>query len=110
MPRMARPDSAVMHAEVRIGDSVIMIGEPMGEFQPMPTSIYIYVNYTDGVYKRALSDGATSVMEPADQFYGDRNAGVKDASGNIWWIATHIEDVSHQEIHKRWEARVKQNR
>jgi len=58
--------------------------------------------------KHALGAGATSVMEPADQFYGDRNAGVKDASGNIWWIATHIEDVSPQEIHKRWEARVKQ--
>lgn len=54
VPRMARPDGTVMHAEVRIGDSVIMLGEPMGEFQPMPSSIYLYVNDTDAAYKSAL--------------------------------------------------------
>lgn len=107
MVRTTRPDGTIMHAEVRIGDSIIMMGEPMGEFQPMPGSIYLYVNDTDAVYKRALQAGATSMMEPADQFYGDRNAGVKGPSGNIWWIATHIEDVSPEELAKRAEAFMK---
>jgi len=62
------------------------------------------VNDTDAVYKRALQAGATSVMEPADQFYGDRNAGVKDFAGNQWWIGTHIEDVSADEVAKRAQA------
>ncbi len=106
--RTTRPDGTIMHAEVRIGDSVVMMGEPVGELKPMPGSICLYVNDTDTVYKRALEAGATSMMEPADQFYGDRNAGVKDLVGNIWWIATHKEDVSPEELAKRAEAFMKQ--
>ena len=102
--RMTQPDGAVMHAEVRIGDSILMMGEPRGDFQAMPASFYLYVPDTDAVYRRAIQAGATSLMEPADQFYGDRNAGVKDASGNLWWIATHIEDVSPDELAKRAAA------
>jgi uncharacterized glyoxalase superfamily protein PhnB len=97
-----------MHAEVTIGDSVIMMGEPMGEFKPMPCMIYVYVEDTDAVYKQALKAGATSVMEPADQFYGDRNAGVKDMAGNLWWIATHVEDVAPEELEKRAQAAMAQ--
>lgn len=82
--RSPGPDDTIMHASVRIGDSVIMMGEPPADHEPMPGSIYLYVNDTDAVYKRALQAGATSMMEPADQFYGDHNAGVKDASGNVW--------------------------
>ena len=108
--RSTRPDGAIMHAQVTIGDSAVMMGEPMGEFQPMPGSIYLYVNDTDAVYKHALRACATSIMEPADQFYGDRNAGVKDPSGNIWWIATHKEDVPPEELAKRAEALMKQQR
>jgi uncharacterized glyoxalase superfamily protein PhnB len=99
--RMSRPDGAIMHAEVTIGDSRIMFGEPMGQFQPMPASIYLYVADTDASYQRALRAGATSLMEPADHFYGDRNAGVRDAAGNVWWIATHIEDVAPEELVRR---------
>jgi PhnB protein len=55
----------------------------------------------DAAYDRALRAGGVSVMEPADQFYGDRNAGVRDACGNTWWLATHIEDVSREEIVRR---------
>lgn len=106
--RSTRPDGAVMHAEVRIGDSRVMMGEPVGEWKAMPCAIYVYVDDTDAVYKRALQAGATSFMEPADQFYGDRNAGVKDAAGNFWWIATHIEDVSPEELQKRAEAAMRQ--
>jgi PhnB protein len=107
-PRTSRPDGTIMHAEVRIGDSRVMLGEPMGEFKAMPASLYLYVNDCDAVYKRAMQAGAASVMEPADQFYGDRNAGVKDPSGNIWWVATHKEDVSPEEMKRRTEAMMKQ--
>ena len=99
--RMQRPDGTVGHAEVQIGDSRVMMGEPMGDRPPMPATIYLYVEDTDAVYRRALSAGASSVMEPADQFYGDRNAGVKDPSDNLWWIATHIEDISPEELARR---------
>ena len=103
-PPMARPDGTIMHAEVRIGDSRVMMGEPMGDFTPMPASLYLYVDDTDAVYKRALQAGATSVIEPADQFYGDRNAGVMDPTGNHWWIATHKEDVPPAELARRAAA------
>jgi len=106
--RMTQPDGTIGHAEVRIGDSVVMMGEARDEWKPMPSGIYLYVNDTDAVYKRALQAGATSIMEPADQFYGDRSAGVKDSSGNHWWIATHKEDVSPEELKKRAQAAMKQ--
>lgn len=103
-PPMTRPDGAIMHAEVRVGDSVIMMGEPMGECPPMPGSLYVYANDADAVYQRALQAGATSLMEPADQFWGDRTAGVQDPVGNRWWIATHKEDVSPEELAQRAAA------
>lgn len=106
--RMTRPDGSVMHAEVRIGDSIVMMGEPTAEFPPMPAAIYLYVNDADDVYRRALQAGATSTSEPADMFYGDRQGGVKDPSGNQWWIATHKEDVSPEELRRRAEAALKQ--
>lgn len=106
--RMPRPDGAIMHAEVKIGDSIVMMGEPMGGHQPMAASLYLYVEDADAVYKRALQAGATSLMEPADQFYGDRSAGVRDPVGNHWWIATHKEDVPPDELARRAEAFMKQ--
>jgi PhnB protein len=108
--RIPRPDGAIMHAEVRIGDSAVMMGEAMGEFQPMPGSIHLYVNDADATYQRALQAGATSIMEPADQFYGDRSAGVVDPVGNRWWIATHQEDVPPEELARRAEAFMQQQR
>jgi PhnB protein len=106
--RIASPDGTIMHAEVRIGDSVIMMGDVMGEFNPMPGMVHLYVNDADATYQRALHAGATSMREPENQFYGDRSAGVKDAFGNVWWIATHIEDVSPEELKRRVEALMKQ--
>ena len=102
--RHMRPDGAIMHAEVRIGDSIVMMGEASDEFKAMPTSIHLYVEDVDAAYKRALQAGGTSLREPADQFYGDRSAGVVDACGNQWWLATHVEDVSRQEMQRRQEA------
>ena len=86
--RMAMPDGTVGHAEVRIGDSMIMVGDA-GECKPM---LHLYVDDIDAAYKRALQAGATTVREPADQTHGDRNAQVKDQFGNIWFISTHIRD------------------
>ncbi len=104
------PDGAIMHAEVKIGDSMVMIGEAMGEWKAMPASIALYTDNADALYKRALEAGATPIREPADQFYGDRSGGVKDPAGNHWWIATHIEDVSPDELKKRAEEWLKQSR
>lgn len=106
--RMARPDGTVMHGEVKIGDSLVMMGEPMDESRPMPAMLYVYVEDADTAYRRALEAGATSVEEPADRFWGDRSAGVKDPLGNHWWVATHIEDVPPEEIAQRAEAAMRQ--
>lgn len=102
--RFTQPDGTIMHAEARIGDSVVMMGEPGGEFKAMPSSIHLYVNDTDATYERAMEAGATSLREPRNEFYGDRSAGVKDPFGNHWWIATHIEDVSREEMLRRASA------
>jgi PhnB protein len=99
--RTARPDGTVMHADLQIGDSRLMVSEATEQWKAAPTGLYLYVPDTDATYRRALEAGATSLMEPADQFYGDRNAGVKDACGNSWWIATHVEDVAPEEMERR---------
>ncbi len=106
---MDTPDGKVSHAEVTIGDSVVMIAEAGGEWKPFSSWIHLYVPDTDTLYKRALRAGGTSVREPADQIYGDRSAGVKDPVGNTWWISTHIEDVSPEEMRRRQEAQRKKN-
>ena len=102
--RMARPDGGVMHAEVKIGDSKVMMGEPMGDWKAKPCTLHLYVEDVDAVYQRAIQAGGTSVGEPKDQFYGDRTGGVIDPCGNYWGIGTHIEDVSHEEMAKRFAA------
>ena len=91
--RAQSPDGVILHATVRLGDSVIEMGEAHGEVQPMPTTFFMYVEDVDSLYQRAVSAGATSQMQPADQPYGDRVAGVTDPFDNVWYIATHIRDV-----------------
>ena len=105
--KMTLPDGTVNHGEVNIGISVIMMGKATENHQPQNAMLYIYVEDTDAAYKRAIEKGAVSVMEPADQFYGDRNAGVKDKDGINWWMATHVEDVSKEEIQRRNKERAK---
>jgi PhnB protein len=92
--KYASPDGVVQHAVIRVGDSVIEMGEAHDKYEPMPAMFYLYVPNMDDVYKQALAAGATSFQEPTDQPYGDRNAGVKDAFGNKWYIATHVKDVA----------------
>lgn len=103
--RMDNPNGSVSHAELELGDSVIMMGEASAEWKALSSSIHLYVEDTDDLYARALKAGATSVKEPADQFYGDRRAGVKDTSGNYSWLATLVEDVSPEEMERRAKAR-----
>jgi PhnB protein len=101
--RMDHPNGHVAHAELRIGDSMIMLGQSL-DGRTMQAMLHLYVPDTDAAYKSAIAAGAESVREPADQFYGDRSAGVRDPEGNEWWIATHIEDVSPEEMERRMKA------
>jgi uncharacterized glyoxalase superfamily protein PhnB len=94
-------EGTVVHGELKIGNSILMIAEGSEKFPAVPANHYLYVPDTDSLYNKALEAGAESLMAPANQFYGDRNAGVKDFAGNQWWIATHVEDVSPEELEKR---------
>jgi PhnB protein len=102
--RSTFPGGTVMHAHVHIGESSVMMGQAPPNHPLMPAVLYVYVTDVDAVYRRALAAGATSIAEPANQFYGDRVGAVKDPSGNQWWIATHVEDVSDEEIVRRATA------
>jgi PhnB protein len=95
------PGGRVMHAEVKIGDTIVMMGEPMGQWPARPCNLYMYVEDVDSVYRRAVEAGGKSVREPNNEFYGDRGASVEDPSGNNWFIATHVEDVSEEEMRRR---------
>lgn len=101
MHRHDRPDGSVANAELRIGTSMVMASDARDPWKPMPMSTYLYVEDADAVYRAAVAAGATSVYEPADMFYGDRNGGVRDAWGNLWWIGTRIEEVSDEELARR---------
>jgi PhnB protein len=91
--KYASPDGVIQHATVRIGDSIVEMGEAHGPYQPMETAFYLYVPDVDAMYHRAVGAGGTSIVEPADQPYGDRIAVVKDSFGNQWVLATHIRDL-----------------
>ena len=99
--RVPNQDGRTGHAEVLIGDSHVMMGRAQDEFPALPCMLYLYVPDTDATYAQALKAGATSMQEPADMFYGDRNAFVQDPAGNTWCIATHQEDLTPEELAKR---------
>jgi uncharacterized glyoxalase superfamily protein PhnB len=102
--RMLQPDGSIGHTEMRIGDSMVMLGEARDQWKAMPTTLYLYLENVDAVYARALAAGATPVSEPKNQFYGDRSGAVQDMCGNFWWMATHVEDVSEEEMKRRMDA------
>jgi PhnB protein len=91
--KYASPDGVVHHAVIRVGDSVIEMGEAHGQYQPMPAMFYLYVPNVDDAYRQAVAAGGISFQEPKDQPYGNREAAVKDHFGNKWYIATHVKDV-----------------
>jgi PhnB protein len=99
----------VRHAEVKVGSSMVMLGSSHDQYKARPGNFYLYVEDCDAAYKKAVAAGGKSTNEPATQFYGDRHGGVQDSQGNNWWIATHVEDVSSEELDRRakeWEAKM----
>ncbi len=102
--RANRPDGTISHARVEIGDSFIEMTDADGKLKPMPCAIHFYVQDADAVYQRAMRAGASSLREPADRFYGDREGDVEDPCGNRWYISTHLQDVPLDELKQREEA------
>lgn len=100
------PDGRVRHAEMKIGDSVVMLSEGSETTRPSPVMLHVYVEDVDAAYERAKTAGAISIMPPTDMYYGDRNCGV-EAFGISFWIATHIEELSQEELQRR-SSEVKQ--
>ena len=107
--RMDGPDGKIGHAEIRIGDSVIMLADEnlqMGARSPqavggVASSLYVYLENVDGVVQKAVDAGAKLIRPVKDQFYGDRSGSFEDPFGHVWGVATHVEDVSPEEIAKR---------
>lgn len=95
------PDGSVMNAELRIGDSMVMLGEApkdKTDLKKMTSMLYMYVTDSDSVFERAIKAGGKAIREPADQIYGDRVGAIEDPCGNQWWIATRKENVSDEEL------------
>jgi PhnB protein len=115
--RLADPQGKVMHAEIRIGDSQIMLADEfpdMGYRSPTdlggsPVSVLLYVEDVDQLFVSATNAGATSTMPVQDQFDGDRRGTLTDPFGHIWLVATRKEDVSPDELQKRFKAMLEQN-
>jgi PhnB protein len=107
--RMDTPDGRIGHAELEIGDSLVMLADPFPQSTTIPPSqlggtsagVFLYVEDVDAVVKQAVDAGATITMEVADQFWGDRFGSVKDPFGHSWSIATHVEDVPPEEMAER---------
>jgi PhnB protein len=110
--RMEAPDGKVGHAELEIGDSLVMLSDALPQFAARPpkelggtsASILMYVEDVDAVVKQAVDAGAKIEMEVADQFWGDRFGTVQDPFGHLWSIATHVEDVPPEEMAERAKA------
>ena len=102
--RSAKPDGTLGHCQVRIGDSLVELADGNEQWKTMRSALHLYVPDTDAVYRRAIEAGATALFEPADMFYGDRSGGVVDPCGNHWYIATHQEELSEEEIERRAAA------
>jgi PhnB protein len=102
--RMPGPDGKIMHAEIMIGDSVVMVSDVVQNFPATKASLHIYVPDCDALFDQALAAGAETKMPLQDMFWGDRFGTVSDPYGNTWSLATHKEDVSPEEMEKRMAA------
>ncbi len=98
------PGGRVMHAQARLGDSMLEFGEANAQWPAMRLSLHVYVPDTDAAFRRAVAAGAKSIRDPRTEFYGERSAGIEDPAGNIWWLATRVENVSEEEIARRAAA------
>lgn len=104
----AMPDGTIINAQIKVGDSMILIADAPKDLKGrklMPAMLYMYVADADAVYHRAIQAGGKSIREPENQFYGDRVGGVEDMAGNQWWIASHREEMSEEELIKRASQR-----
>jgi PhnB protein len=107
--RMDAPGGKIGHAELQIGDSLVMVSDPFPQASTQPpkelggtsASVFMYVEDVDAVVQKAVDSGATIAMEVADQFWGDRFGSIKDPFGHVWSIATHVEDVPPEEMAER---------
>ena len=90
MLRVPTAEGAVMHAEIRVGDSLVEMADGNPTYPAAAMALHLYVPDADAVYRKALESGATSLREPVGQAYGDRESGIVDPNGNCWWIATHL--------------------
>lgn len=98
----------VLHAEIKVGDSYVMMGKASADSaKAYQSTLYLYVNDIDEWYRKALSAGASAIQAPCNQYYGDRNAVIKDPCGNYWWIASRVETVAPEELARRAEAYMK---
>jgi PhnB protein len=110
--RFPAPDGSVIHAEIRIGDSTIMLGDEMPEqggrspksYGGTPVSFFVYKENVDAAWKRAVDAGAKEIMPLDNQFWGDRTGCLEDPFGHRWWLAQHVEDLTQEELQKRGEA------
>jgi PhnB protein len=109
---MNAPDGRIMHAEIKIGDSVVMLADEHPEMRALspqtvggtPVSLLVYVPDVDAVFAKAVEFGATVERALATQFYGDRTGGILDPFGHRWYLATHVEDVSPEEMNRRTQT------
>jgi PhnB protein len=108
--RFPAPDGSIMHAELKIGDSIIMLADEMhGGRGPKsiggtPVSFFVYGENVDAAWKRAVDAGAKEVVPLADQFWGDRTGCLEDPFGHQWWLAQHLQDLTPEELRKNAEA------
>ena len=104
------PDGTVLNAQAQVGGSMVLIGQApkdRPDSDLMPTMLYLYVEDADAWYRKAMAAGAKSIMDPVDQFYGDRVGAVRDLAGNQWWFATRKEEMSSEELVRRAKERRK---
>jgi PhnB protein len=110
--RFPGPDGTIMHAEIKIGDSVVMLGDEMPEpggrspksIGGTPVSFFVYRENVDAAWKQAVDAGATTVMPLVDQFWGDRTGCLEDPFGHRWWLAQHMKDLTPDELQRNADA------
>lgn len=110
--KLILPDGRLGHAEIRLGDSMVMLADEFPEFGGKapttlggtPVCIHLYVEDVDGFFKKALAAGAKERKPVTDQFYGDRSGQLEDPYGHLWWVATHKEDIPQEELQRRVET------
>jgi len=112
LTRFPAPDGTIMHAEIRIGDSIIMLADEMPDMGGRgpksiggtPVSFFVYGENVDAAWKRAVDAGGKPIVPLADQFWGDRTGCIEDPFGHQWWLAQHIEDLTPEELRKKAES------